>query len=65
MHVICNGNRSHFGWLLNWCAALVQRPGQHAMAFTDNVWCALSRAVQYSIVRKWSHFQLDLLANAA
>lgn len=30
LKVICNGNQAHFAWLLNWCAALVQRPGQHA-----------------------------------
>ena len=30
LHVICNGNRAHYDWLVNWCAALVQRPGQHA-----------------------------------
>src|SRR5262245_30249207 len=30
--VICNGNQAHFEWLLNWCAALVQQPGRHAMS---------------------------------
>lgn len=27
--VICAGNKEHFDWLLNWIAAMVQRPGQH------------------------------------
>lgn len=30
LQVICSGNEPHFEWLVNWCAALVQRPGQHA-----------------------------------
>jgi hypothetical protein len=27
--VICAGDEAHFAWLFNWCAALVQKPGQH------------------------------------
>lgn len=30
LHVICRDDEDLYGWLLNWCAALVQNPGQHA-----------------------------------
>jgi hypothetical protein len=29
-HIICNGDDHAYDWLINWMAALVQRPGQHA-----------------------------------
>lgn len=29
-NIICNGNEMHYRWVINWLAALVQRPGQHA-----------------------------------
>ncbi len=32
LHVVCKGNRAYFEWLVNWCAALVQLPGRHAMS---------------------------------
>lgn len=32
LHVICSGNKTYYEWLLNWCAGLVQKPGQHAMS---------------------------------
>jgi hypothetical protein len=32
LDIICAGNEDHFAWLLNWCAALVQKPGQHGWA---------------------------------
>ena len=32
LDVICAGSEAQFAWLLNWCAALVQKPGQHAWA---------------------------------
>lgn len=28
--IICDGSETLYTWLLNWCAALVQRPGEHA-----------------------------------
>jgi len=31
LDIICNGNARYFDWVLNWCAALVQQPGRHAM----------------------------------
>ena len=30
--VICNGNDTHFVWVMNWLAALFQRPGAHGWA---------------------------------
>ena len=32
LRIVCSGNPDYFAWLFNWCAALVQRPGQHAFA---------------------------------
>jgi hypothetical protein len=32
LNIICNGIHEHFDWVMNWCAALVQQPGRHAMA---------------------------------
>lgn len=29
--VFCGGDDRVYAWLMNWCAALVQRPGQHAV----------------------------------
>lgn len=28
--IVCAGNEEHFLWVMNWLAALVQKPGQHA-----------------------------------
>ena len=32
LNVICASHPTHFDWIYNWCAALVQQPGRHAMS---------------------------------
>lgn len=31
LNVVCNGDKRAYEWTINWIAALLQRPGQHAM----------------------------------
>jgi hypothetical protein len=30
--IICSNNPSHYEWVMNWCASLVQFPGRHGMS---------------------------------
>ena len=31
LEIVCGGIERHYDWVMNWCAALIQVPGRHAM----------------------------------
>jgi hypothetical protein len=65
--IICDGNDDQFRWLLNWMAALVQKPGQHAWIaplLVGGQGIGKGHLVDYTLSRLFNRRQYAHLGNA-